>query len=347
MHRKTVFVIGAGASKEANLPTGSELKEKISYLLDITFDFSRQISGDRLITDALRIHVQGPGGQRGDINPHLEQAWFIRDAMPLAISIDNFIDAHRDNEKVALCGKLAIVRSMLDAEKNSLLYFEKSRQDSNINFISLDEAWYLSFFQLLTENCQKDNLKERFESVTLIIFNYDRCIEHFMFHALRNYYRISQAEAADIVKCISIYHPYESVGSLPWFDSRDSMEFGAEPYGEQLLRLAGKIKTFTEGTDPNSSDILKIRSHMSVTERLVFMGFAFHELNMQLIVPDKHEDRKGIPPKCYATTYLISKSDEEVIRQQIDNLYGLAINTKMEHLTCNKFITEFRRSLAF
>jgi hypothetical protein len=33
MSMKTVFVIGAGASKEANLPTGSELKVQIANLL--------------------------------------------------------------------------------------------------------------------------------------------------------------------------------------------------------------------------------------------------------------------------------------------------------------------------
>ncbi len=45
---KTVFVIGAGASKEANLPTGIELKDKISALLDIRFDWHDQKSGDEV-----------------------------------------------------------------------------------------------------------------------------------------------------------------------------------------------------------------------------------------------------------------------------------------------------------
>ena len=42
-----VIVIGAGASKEARLPTGVELRHKIAALLDIRFEFgSRKISGD-------------------------------------------------------------------------------------------------------------------------------------------------------------------------------------------------------------------------------------------------------------------------------------------------------------
>jgi hypothetical protein len=129
MTKNTVFVIGAGASKEANLPTGYELKSKISKLLDIRFSHGyQQTSGDYVITDALRRLVLNSDGRSGDINPYLHEAWHIRDALPQAISIDNFIDAHRDNDKIALCGKLAIVRSILDAEKT--VFFILKDQES-------------------------------------------------------------------------------------------------------------------------------------------------------------------------------------------------------------------------
>ncbi|MCP4585501.1 hypothetical protein, partial [Pseudoalteromonas sp.] len=121
MDMNTVFVIGAGASKEANLPTGRELKDKISRLLDIRFDYRQQKHGDYLVVNALRELVKGEDGRSDDINPYIHEAWHIRDALPQAISIDNFIDSQRGNEKIAICGKLAIVRSILEAEKNSIL----------------------------------------------------------------------------------------------------------------------------------------------------------------------------------------------------------------------------------
>jgi hypothetical protein len=349
MNKRTVYVIGAGASKEAHLPTGHELKRVISDLLDIRFDgIWRQTNGDYLIKDALLVLVKQPNGQRGDINPHLQEAWHIRDALPLAISVDNFLDAHRDNGKIAICGKLAIVRSILTAEKNSLLYFDRSQGASTIHFSSLEATWYLPFFQMLTENCVKDDLKDRFQSISLIIFNYDRCIEHFMYHALKNYYKVLDNEAAQLVSYMNIYHPYGSVGSLPWFvnSNSDNVEFGVDPYTGQFLQLAKKIKTFTEGTDPNSSDISAIKKHMEQADRLVFMGFAFHKLNMQLIAPDTKN--KVLIPECYATTLNISKSDEGVIRKQIYTLYNnTAIDTRMANMECAKFFSEFWRSLAF
>ena len=347
MNRKTVFVIGAGASKEANLPTGLELKGKIAQLLDIRFTNGHsQNSGDFTITEALRLLVRGENGGNGDINPYLHEAWHIRDTMPQAISIDNFIDTHRENPKIALCGKLAIVQSILEAEKESLLYIDKYNSVPSLNFKSLERTWYSSFFQLLTENCAKSELKARFETITLIIFNYDRCIEHYLLHALQNYYKINESEAAEIVKFINIYHPYGHVGHLPWMQAKDSMGFGELPSAQILLRLANQIKTFAEGTDPEASEILEIKAHMAEVSHLIFLGFAFHKLNMKLL--NRSENVKGFNViRCFATAYQLSESNKETISEKITSLYSVEVGVKMANLQCNEFFNEYRNSLEF
>lgn len=344
---KTVFVIGAGASKEANLPTGFELKEKISALLNITFDWNDQKSGDYGICQALRRYVKEHSDHQNNVNPFIEEAWHIRDALPLAISIDNFIDAHRENEKLALCGKLAIVRSILEAERNSLLFFERTRVDSTINVTSLGNSWYLPFFQLLTENCGINDIEARLNKIALIVFNYDRCIEHFLKNAFQSYYRITEEKSAELVSSMEIYHPYGSVGQLPWQARQNTVDFGANPNSEQLLRLAQDIKTFTEGTDPDSSEICAIRSHMDTAQRLVFLGFAFHKLNMQLIAPGDSDDFNSSKFKCFSTTLGISESDKEVITEQVGSLYEKHIRVRMANVTCKQLFTEFWRSLSF
>ena len=346
MNRKTVFVIGAGASKEANLPTGLELKSKIAQLLDIRFEHYQQKSGDETITQALRLIVRDENGRDGDINPYRNEACHISEAMPQAISIDNFIDTHRENPKIALCGKLAIVQSILQAENKSLLYFDKFKNVSKLNFKSLEKTWYSSFFQLLTENCAKNELKARFETITLIIFNYDRCIEHYLLHALQNYYKINQSESAEIVKHINIYHPYGHVGHLPWMQTKDSMEFGELPSGQTLLTLANQIKTFAEGMDPDASDILEIKQHMAKVSHLVFLGFAFHKLNMKLLVPTSNVKGFNVI-RCFATTYQLSQSNKEAISEKISSLYSAEVGIKMADLQCNLFFNEYKNSLEF
>ena len=346
MSRKTVFVIGAGASSEVNLPTGRQLKEKIAQLLDIRFDI-HQISGDRTIMDALREFTKNANHQTDELNSYLYEAWHIGDALQLALSIDNFIDQHRDNEKIALCGKLAIVKSILEAEGHSLLYFKQDRTDSTINFKNLEKTWYLDFFRLLTENCQKNELKERFESITLIIFNYDRCVEFFMLKALQKTYRINENEAADLVKCLSIYHPYGSVGLLPSLATNNTIAFGQLPNASQLLALAQQIKTFTEGTDPSSSDIVKIRESMAKASHIAFMGFAFRKLNMNLIAPTAGIKGPNVV-RCFASAHEVSDSNIDEISQKLSLLYSAPeVGVKIKNLRCNAFFNEFWNSLTF
>lgn len=346
LNKNTVFVIGAGASKEANLPTGYELKNIISDLLDIRFDWDKQTSGDHLIKQALHQHLQEKFVSL-DINPYLDQAHFIKNALPLAISIDNFLDAHKNNEKIELCGKLAIVRSILAAEKKSLLYYEKNRVDSTISYKGLEKTWYIPFFQLLTENCRKDDIKERLKAITLIIFNYDRCVEHYIYHALQSYYRMTESESAEIVDGMNIYHPYGVVGTLPWMSRENGIDFGADPNPPALLHLSKQIKTFTEGTDPSSSEIIEIKSHMNKAARVAFIGFAFHKLNMELIMPQSEGNKNKRKIQGYATTYDISLPDQKVVESQVSQLYGGRLDFEMANLKCGAFFKEYWRSLSF
>lgn len=347
-NKKTLYIVGAGASSEANLPTGYELKEKIASLLDIRFDRRyTQLSGDSYICDALRIYVNQSGIKKKDINPYLHAAWRIRDAMPQAISIDNFIDTHNDDKKIELCGKLAIVRSILDAERNSLLYIDNSNIYNRLNFSSLEKTWYASFMMLLTENCTKENLSRRLKSIALIVFNYDRCIEHFLYNSLKNYYDLKRGETSKLVNEIEIYHPYGVVGSLPW-QSDQSVEFGAELHPQELLNLTHQIKTFTESTDPQSKEILAIRNNVNKADPIVFLGFAYHELNMKLLMPDSSTPDLSKARSCFGTAKRISDHNCGMIKDQLKAFYKgnvdyLIINNKLD---CNRLFEEYWRSLS-
>jgi len=351
MNKKNIFVIGAGASKEANLPVGDELKKIIANLLNFSIKaFNELGSGDPQIFATLeRI------SQDKDINTYIQQAHHIRDALPLAISIDNFIDSQRGNDRLAICSKLAIARAILKAENESLLFtgskYRRSRlpyAEIKFNLKDLDKTWYIPFFKLLTEGCTKEDLVERFQSVVLIIFNYDRCIEQFLINALQISYKITEEEAAKIITNINIYHPYGSVGSLAWQKNDLPISFGGYPSTEELEALITRIKTFTEGTDPESSEIIAIRQHMCNADKLVFLGFAFHKLNMKLISPTDFNNK----PKCFATTLNISKSDKLHVGNLVNKLYDNSIHSsdirmEMTDKSCFDFFSEHWRGLSF
>ena len=344
-----MIVVGAGASQEVKLPTSKELKQRIASILDIKFDGVTQISGDHDVCHALLEKVRNENSNEISINPYLDPAWRIRDAMPQAISIDNFIDAHQGDKKLELCGKLAIVRSILEAERGSDLFIDREKGNDTLNYKLLEGTWFNYFTQLLTENCIINRLGDRLASIALVIFNYDRCIEHFLYHSLQNYYGIDANQAATLIKKLKIYHPYGTVGSLPWYGGTQTVEYGAKSNPKQLLGLADQIKTFTEGNDPNSSDIAEIRNQMTESHVVLFLGFAFHRLNLSLIKPHNNCHLSAEYVKYYGTANGISKSDCEVIVADCF-AYGhvrpenIAIRND---LTCSRFFQEYWRSLSF
>lgn len=343
---RTLFIVGAGASKEAKLPSGKQLATKIADMLNFKFEHGRtQISGDVEITDALRYHVRREDGQPGDINPYLNAGGQISDAMPQATSIDNFIDVHRGNHMIELCGKLAIVHSILEAEQKSSLFFENGQLNRNINFKNIQGTWYDKFLRLLAEGCRRNNVVDIFQNVSFIIFNYDRCIEHFLFYAMKNYYGIQDGEAASIMHTLSIIHPYGTVGHLPWQTDSNSIPFGGRSYGKNLLALAGEIQTFTERVE-DASALSAIRQLVHHAKTIVFLGFAFHKQNMELMQPPTPKSGKRV----FATASGISDSDCRIIEEELVRFFdekqrNIQVNLR-NGLKCSDLFDEFSRSLS-
>ena len=337
----TVIVVGAGASQEAGLPTTPQLKRTIANYLDMNFERRGTLGGDSKIAQILH--------SRGDLNQALRACQHISVALPQAMSIDNFIDAHQGNSEIEFFGKLAIVRAILEAEKSSRMYVDPSNINNRLNFRSLEETWFNMFWQRISENCQVDGLSARLASVVFIVFNYDRCIEHFLYHSIRNYYGLPDNEAASLVNAMQVFHPYGMVGSLPWTGGASPMEFGAEPISHELLRLVEQIKTFTEGTDPEASDIAAIRSHVAQADTLVFLGFAYHPQNLELLKrTGERSPHQGSVARCIGTAVGISDADFEAIGREVEQYSGALLSPNQErNLTCSALFDTYRRALSF
>jgi hypothetical protein len=348
--KKSVIVVGAGASCEVGLPVGADLKHTIAQLLDFRYDNMGRMSGgggDPKILEALQIASRGGQSRKYDFHQLLRAAKLIHSAVPLAISIDNLIHTHKQDKDVELCGKLAIVRSILEAERNSKLYVEPNQYKRAMDFKSVEGTWYGAFAKLLTEYCPIESLEERLSSVAFVVFNYDRCIEHFLYHCLRTYYGISDEKAALYVSKTQIYHPYGTVGTLPWFGRQHSVAFGEDCCEETLCNIAGEIKTFTEGTDPSSSDIRLIQEKIAEADTVLFLGFAFHPLNLSFIKPP--EGYHSSSTVCYfATAKGMSQSDCEAITSDL-SMYGAVkpqcISIRHD-LSCFDLFKEYWRTLS-
>jgi hypothetical protein len=346
---RTVFVIGAGANVEIGMPSGDELKLKITKLLDFYWNRDVMTKGDDIIFLAIQEYVKDDDNfpNRKKMEKLLDAAGNISSAMPLSISIDNFIETHRGEIGIAFCGKLAIVRSILEAEKNCALYNYRNNEKK---LKQINNSWYTALFKKITEGCSIDKLSERLRYISFIIFNYDRCFEYFMFHALMIYYNIDKQKAKEFIQLMNIIHPYGIAGEL--WDEYGELTFGETPSHKKLISLVQEIKTFTENTHDNHERNRRVKY---ITERgdiIVFLGFAYHDQNISLLFDQPHIPDGGKIPLserivCYGTGYNISEIDLKQISDSLITANFKIVECNISNITCTQFFKDFWYTLSF
>lgn len=345
---KTVFIIGAGASAEVNMPVGSELKEKIAKRLDFSKGQPDEDIGDRFIWDAFEKLVALKGDQSSTIIDYRKSATQIKEGMNTASSIDTYLDTYKNNSKMAVCGKLAIIRSILKAERGSKLFYDVSKTN-NLDFSKIKDTWYMHFFNTLTIASTKNKEHEIFENVSFIIFNYDRCFEHFLFCALMNHFQMPPVEAMKLVESVKIFHPYGTVGPKPFpseIAGKDCVPFGSSERGN-ILELSNNLKTFTEQmTDQELlSDMHEL---INQADKVVFLGFAFHDQNLNLLQSPRSLQTK----KILASAYGISDSDCYFLSNKLLGMFGGNMESRPIHeqlrkkYRCSQIFTEYSRLLS-
>ena len=246
---RTTIVVGAGASVEVGLPTGEGLTTKIAESLNFHSGIppSRLSAGSDTILRAIKKSAADMQNREEVLERLFQAAKLIHGAMPLAPSIDNFINSHRDNKEVEICGKLAIVQAILEAERQSDLFLELDPPQTSLDVSSLGGTWFNAFVQLLTENCTFEEIPERLNNITFIVFNYDRCIEHYLYFALQAFYGISGRDAAGAMSRMKVLHPYGSIGGLKWQNGLEVVDYGAPVNAGKLLSLSEKNKNVHGG----------------------------------------------------------------------------------------------------
>lgn len=339
---KTVLVLGAGSSQEVNLPLGDELKQDILTKLSIEFrDGWTQSSGDRQIVEALQKHSRD-SDRTENINSYIDASRRLCRALPTASSIDNLLATHPADLQASLCGKLAVVSTIVEKERSSWLFVDP-RGPHDIDYARIGHTWFPAFFRLLHDGINISSLARLFENVSFINFNYDRCIEHYLYDALKRHYWLDDEKAAELMQSCKIYRPYGKVGKLPWQRTDPSpitVAFGSARC--DLISTASQIKTFGESLAAND-EIDAAKEAIAGAERIVFLGCAFHQQNVELITPGHACPTKRI----FATTFGVSESDRLVIDEQLRSLVrSLNATVALKPMKCSEFFKEFQMTLA-
>lgn len=348
-----VFVIGAGASKELGMPLGYELKAQIAKSLRILPMPNGKIEGSLDIRAALERLILQTDFTMDDFDGATRA---IADAMPTAESIDNYVHQHRDHPVIAMCAKLAIADCIIKKEAGSKLkpYEFRGSRHLKINLDRLEGTWLLPFFMLITKGAKVDELPKRFGNITLVVFNYDRCVEHFLHSTLVSHYRIRGEQATEIMQNLTILHPYGHVGNLPWMGGDiERIAFGQAPNTSELIAVSQRIRTFTESVERHDKNttVLRIRSAMAKADRLVFLGFAYDDLNMELLTPspEKSTGRSAMTPHrtyVHGTAHGISEEDKKEVMRAVSRCFRTEnVNLLGDDKTCKDLFGQLSRAL--
>lgn len=306
----TLLVLGAGASAEVGLPIGAKLLEEIVKLTDIRFEIgNRQRSGDYHLLAALKA-VLNESQDVTRLNEHLHAAWQLGASAQQALSIDNVIDALED-EKVELVGKLGIVRAIHEAERQSRYFRDPDNRYDRLDVKRFKDTWYDSLTKLLTEGVKKSEIDRIFDNLTIINFNYDRCLEQYLPFSIAIYYGLNPKEVRELMPKLAMHRPYGVAGKLPWQQGGiPAVPFGGlEP--AQTADAASQIRTFTERVE-EGEELARIRAAVAAAERIIFLGFAFHRQNVDLLAA-----KALVNVEVLATAYEVSKSDRAVIEEEL------------------------------
>jgi hypothetical protein len=241
--KKTVIVLGAGASFDVNYPTGPEMREHILTTIQ---------RGNGLFDSAVKANF-------GE-----ERIAHFGDALNRAstLTIDAFLE-HRSD--------------LLDIGRFAIAHELTMRENVPIH-TQVKNSWYLNFRTRL--GSRMEHLKS--EELTIITFNYDRSLDHFLFGAYEAMYppHTEQTIVANAFKKkLSILHVHGVLSPLPW-QHPNGRRYEMPQTPESLLEISKHILLPHEECVLKLSDGRSLESVMNEAERIFFLGFGYAKTNL-------------------------------------------------------------------
>jgi hypothetical protein len=255
----TVLILGAGASCPYGFPTAKELKRLIC----------EAFSGSETLASVLLGALHGCPPEKFF---EFREA-FLKSGVP---SVDAFLLHRTDFLEV---GKLAIAYCLIPFENEANLYVPSAPAEDWYEYLS--ERLNVSF-----ENFGRNAL-------SIITFNYDRSLEHYLFTSLQNLFGRSVDECIEKLAEIPLIHVYGQLGTVP-YPRRGCRPY--EPLGKDVTKLRDTVLDAAHGITllhERESDLREAHDLLRAARTICFLGFSYHELNVYRLAINA----AGIPSK--------------------------------------------------
>ena len=318
---KKLIILGAGASVDFGFPSGVDLLKEIyglwikpegRYLHLYLHILNRIRPKDTIAQDIAKDRIQS-----------LASRLFYSGAE----SIDDFLSQCTDKAEVYF-GKVTILNLILEKESAS----DNANQPKAL--FRWDENWLRKFFGSEFRRDSIDLLKKKFEQVQvgIITFNYDRNVEHFLYHALKFYYDLPSRDVVALMQNIKIEHVYGEIAPLGWHEGdpnkmlRYGDNFSAFPYNKEdkILNCAiSNIRVINEDREKDLESRQKSQALITEADRVHILGFGFLGSNLDVLGFNEYKKNLGgrsVPrSKFYYTSHGLSEGLREHI---VSNYFG-------------------------
>lgn len=294
----TTLILGAGASAPFRFPTGYGLLREVIARLDPARSSTFQ--------EYLGWLEYGTA----DISK-------FRNALQKCgkTSVDAFLE-HR-SEFIPI-GKAAIAATLIGFENENELFQRDGK------------SWYEYLFNQL--NTTFDDFGKN--KLSILTFNYDRSLEHFLLSSLKHTYDKSDGECAKKLREIPIVHLHGLIGNLSGFGGL-FRNYDTEINPTTLRIAADGIKIVHEGIE-NDPQFEYAQRILSESQRICFLGFGFHPLNVKRL--GFGGEFAYSHASLSASTYGLTGAE----RNQIDTLFSRSLSSNHGAVGCD--VLQFLRA---
>jgi hypothetical protein len=243
--KKTVLILGAGASKPYGLPLGGELRDIVIK--------------NGLIT-VLDLH-------HNEIFTINEYNQFLKALSHSGYSsVDAFLE---DRNEWMEIGKAAIARNMIKIESLSWKNLFPPNQPK--------DHWYEALWSHLKRRSWTEFVKN---DIAIISFNYDRTLEHYLVTLLCNNYKISKEKALKGLQSLPLLHVHGDLGD--YLDPLTFLSSSSKTHvisSQETISAMNRIQIVHE-KDGDTPEFLMAKKLIREAGKVLFIGFGFHHKNL-------------------------------------------------------------------
>jgi hypothetical protein len=169
-----------------------------------------------------------------------------------------------------------------------------------------------------------DETVNAFSNITMINFNYDRVVEHFLYRALLHEALVSLNfdKRLDIanqaVSNMKVIRPYGSIGELEWQNNQHGHRFGGT--STDIFEQSNELRTYIE--QHHTSLKSEIAAAIDKAALIIIIGFGYHDQNMKLFELPNGRQPPNTKQKriLFATVHGIASGNHRLIQSRLQSL---------------------------